>query len=229
MTYFPPLHSDLRYLQSVRCRPCHHYSRTRGSIRRIRLLSAYRFTPQWDPSFLNTLRRIMCPETCLRDLKHRWITPVSERSIDPLITELTIIQTQAMFSSSVSRRPRASTHKIQPLPLPRIQPTLRVGIPLLHHIPLVDRGSQLENALFMPTLTFLGADQSTLLPCFLLRSQRQYQAENAKFTLSLWRKPTLSLFIGCSNGYMRTGFCSRKKMTQDRPWRALAQDGACVA
>ena len=165
---------------------------------------------------------------CSRDSKLRWITLVSDIRFDPPITELTYTQIQAMSNLSVSRKLPATTRKIQPPQPHRIPPTQRAGIPLHHHIPSVHRGSLLESGSSMPTLTFLGTDQITSLPCFLLHLQRQYRAGNAKFTPSLWKKLTLSLFTGCLNGYTRTGFSSRKKMTQDRPWRALAQVGVCA-
>jgi hypothetical protein len=133
-----------------------------------------------------------------------------------------------MSNSSVLRRPPVNTHKFQRLQPRRTPPTLRAGIPLHHHIPSLHRGSLPESALFMLTLTSLGADQSTSLPCFLLHLRRQRQAGSAKFTLLSLRKLTLSLSTGYSNGYTRTGLCSRKKMTQDRPWRALAQVGVRV-
>ena len=209
--------SDSRRRQNVPCLHSHRCSRTQEFVKRTRSWSAFRSTPQWDPSFPNTLRHITCPGIYSRDLKLRWITPVSKTLIDLLMTELTELQTQAMSNSSVSKRPLVITHRFQLLQLHRIPPTLRVGFPLPLHIPLVHRESQPGSASYTPIPTFLYADQNTSLPCSPPRFPRQCQVGNAKFTPSLWRKLISLPFTGCSNGSTRTGFCSRKKMTRGRP------------
>ena len=63
--------SDSRRRQNVPCLHSHRCSRTQEFVKRTRSWSAFRSTPQWDPSFPNTLRHITCPGIYSRDLKLR--------------------------------------------------------------------------------------------------------------------------------------------------------------